>query len=88
LALRKVRAATRESDRPLRIVRYEDVITSGGAALASITPKARTLDVQLENKNRSYDVATMRGLGERLVASEGAYWRFYSRSSVAELRSR
>jgi hypothetical protein len=71
-----------------RIVRYEDVITSGGAALASITPKARTLDVQLENKNRSYDVATMRGLGERLVASEGAYWRFYSRSSVAELRSR
>jgi hypothetical protein len=65
------------------IVRYEDVVCSGGSALATVTEAARALDRPLENRNRWYDPAQTRELGERLLASEGAYWRFYSRDRCA-----
>ncbi len=66
------------------ILRYEDVIASGGKALSAIHPQIHTLNELLENKNlnKLYDREVMLVLGERLLNSEGAFWEFYSRESV------
>jgi hypothetical protein len=69
------------------ILRYEDIVSSGGRALKVIHPAALELDEPLESKNLNplYDRKEMLRLGERLLQSEGAYWNFYSRESVEEL---
>ena len=69
------------------IVRYEDIVTSGGGALSVVTPPAENLEETLKSKNLNplYDRGRMLDLGARLLESEGAYWRFYSRDSVEEL---
>jgi hypothetical protein len=72
------------------ILRYEDIVSSGGRALKVIVPAARDLDEPLESKNLNslYDRNEMLRLGERLLQSEGAYWNFYSRKSVEEMLGR
>ena len=69
------------------IIRYEDIIDSGGRALSAVVPAAAELDEPLESKNLNpfYDREMMLDVGERLLRSEGAYWRFYTRESVEEL---
>lgn len=70
------------------IIRYEDIVGSGGRALGVVVPSAAgLLDEPLESKNLNevYGRDEMLRLGERLLGSEGAYWRFYSRESVEEL---
>jgi hypothetical protein len=69
------------------IIRYEDIVGSGGKALSAIVPAAAELDFPLQSKNLNpfYDRAMMLGLGEKLLRSEGAYWHFYSRESVKDL---
>ena len=69
------------------ILRYEDIIASGGKALSAIVPAAEGLNepLQSRNLNELYDREEMLRLGERLLKSEGAYWRFYSRESVEEI---
>jgi hypothetical protein len=37
------------------------------------------------NANKLYDYEGMLQIGERLLASEGAYWEFYTRESVEQL---
>ncbi len=66
------------------ILRYEDVIASGGKTLSAIHPQIHTLNEPLENKNlnKLYDRELMLVLEERLLNSEGAFWEFYSRESV------
>lgn len=70
-----------------RIVRYEDVIASGGAALAPVAPGAQDLAVDLENRNRNpvYDDGFLRDGAERLLASSGSFWTIYERSEVEDL---
>ena len=70
-----------------RIIRYEDIVDSGGKALCAITPAAGVLDERLSSKNSNplYDRDEMRSLGERLLESTGAFWQLYSRESVEEL---
>ena len=69
------------------IIRYEDLVATGGSALSVVTPKAWCLDEPLDCRNDSalYDKLRMRELGGRLLRSEGAYWDFYTRESVEEL---
>ena len=69
------------------ILRYEDIVASGGRALSVIVPAAAELNVPLPNRNASplYDVSLMCALGERLLKTDGAYWDFYSRESVERL---
>ncbi len=69
------------------VIRYEDVVATGGRALSAVHPTAGTLDEPLESKNLNgaYGRDEMRLLGERLLGREGAYWRFYDRESVEEL---
>ncbi len=69
------------------IIRYEDIVGSGGRALEVIVPAARELDEPLQSKNLNplYDHDKIVPYGERLLESEGAYWDFYSRESVEEM---
>jgi len=67
-----------------RILRYEDLISSGGANLQTITPNAQALCEPLENKNSNplYDKKVLQSIGNKLLATEGAYWQFYTKESV------
>ena len=69
------------------VIRYEDIVDSGGRALAVISPGAEELDEPLSSRNLGelYDRDTMLRLGERLLGSDGAYWHFYSREEVEQL---
>ena len=72
---------------PENIIRYENIVLSGGKALEVIVPSASLLDEPLRSRNLNplYDRDEMLRVGERLLGSEGAYWRFYSRESVEKL---
>jgi len=72
---------------PSAVVRYEDIVASGGRALRTITPRAEALREPLEsrNANPAYDRRVMRRIGERLLRSDGAFWHFYTRDSVERL---
>ncbi len=72
---------------PELVLRYEDLIASGGRALALVTPAATALDEPLasKNTNSAYDFGQILGLGERLLGREGAFWSFYTRESVEEM---
>ena len=69
------------------VIRYEEIVDSGGRTLDVMVPSADGLAVPLESKNlnRLYDRDGMLRLGEKLLESDGAYWSFYSRQSVEEL---
>jgi hypothetical protein len=69
------------------IIRYEDIVASGGKALEVIVPAARELDEPLESQNQNplYSRDKVLRYGERLLQSDGAYWNFYSRESVEEI---
>lgn len=69
------------------VVRYEEIVATGGRALSAVVPGARGLDEPLESKNLNplYDREEMLDLGEELLASKGAYWDYYPRESVEEL---
>lgn len=69
------------------VIRYEDIVASRGRALSVIVPAAKELDVTLENKNSNplYGREKVLEFGERLLKSEGAYWRVYSREDVREI---
>jgi hypothetical protein len=70
-----------------RIIKYEDVVATGGKRLAVINPLAESLAEPLEsrNKNKLYDDAGVKAAGRRLLETDGPYWHFYSRQSVEEL---
>lgn len=69
------------------IIRYEEIVASGGRALAAIVPAAGSLNEPLENRNRNrfYDRRLEPALARALLAQEGAMWDFYDRVRVARL---
>lgn len=71
------------------ILRYEDIIETGGRSLAVITEKAKELTPTLtaRNTNQLYDHSLMLKLGKRLLETDGAYWNFYSRIEIEALMS-
>ena len=68
-----------------RVIRYEDLIASRGAALAVAAPGAAQLEepLSVRNTNPVYDREVMAELGERLLETDGALWTYYSRDDVA-----
>jgi hypothetical protein len=70
------------------VLRYEDIIGSGGAVLAAVAPSAAALKEPLveKNTNKSYEPETVKRLAERLLASDGAWWDFYQRADVERVR--
>jgi hypothetical protein len=69
------------------VIRYEDLIASGGAALSAIAPEAAALDVVLQDNNAAavYDRAHLREVGRRLIERERAPWRAYYPHDVEHL---
>jgi len=69
------------------VLRYEEIVSSGGRVVDAIAPAASRLAASLHSENRSaaYDGALMDVARDRLLATDGAYWHFYSRGDVADL---
>lgn len=69
------------------ILRYEAVVATGGRALSVVRPAAAQLDEPMRSRNTNtlYDHAAMRRIGERLLATDGAFWEWYTPESVSAL---
>ncbi len=69
------------------VIRYEDLVSSGGRALAVIDPDAAALAEPLESRNTSklYDATLVHQLSGRLLDEGSIYGDFYSRSDVESL---
>ena len=69
------------------IVRYEDIIVTRGRALQVAVRGASTLDEPLVSKNDNtlYDQDLWPILKEKLLGTDGAFWRFYSKDCVETL---
>jgi hypothetical protein len=63
----------------LTVIRYEDIIASGGRALAPVVPAAASLSEPLESRNRSalYDEGLLDRIRDALLRAEGAWSAFY-----------
>ncbi len=73
--------------RNANVVRYEDIVETGGRALAVVASSARGLDENLEshNTNPLYDRELIWELKEKLIARRGAFWDFYAPKQVDNL---
>jgi len=71
------------------VIRYEDLVSSGGRALAVIDPAAAALVAPLESRNTStlYDAGLVCQLAGRLLEDESIYGSFYGASDVETLRA-
>jgi hypothetical protein len=69
------------------ILKYEDVIGSGGNDLKRFFPEAAQLNESLvsKNVNKFYDKALMQELGEKLLRRSGVIWDFYEKRDVESL---
>lgn len=69
------------------VIRYEDIIASGGRALSVITPQAINLNLFLKNKNQNhlYDRRLMQELAEKLLKTDSACWHYYRQEEVEAL---
>ena len=69
------------------VIRYEELVSSGGRALAVIDPDAAALVEPLESRNTSklYDAGLVRRLADPLLDDESIYGDFYDRADVEQL---
>jgi hypothetical protein len=76
---------------PASVIRYEDIVASGGTALAVAVPEAGSLDAQLSDRNskrpHGEDHDLLQQLAARLLLTDGPWWKFYDRESVTDLLS-
>ncbi|MDD5475919.1 MAG: sulfotransferase [Syntrophales bacterium] len=72
---------------PDRIIRYETIITSGGACLAGISPTAAVFrePLTLQNRNPLYPEDLYEKVGKKLLDSPGPAWQFYTREEVEKI---
>ena len=73
--------------RAATVIRYENVVETNGKALRLIAPSARSLDedMQSHNTNSLYDRNLIWELKEKLIATRGAIWDFYTPADVEQL---
>jgi hypothetical protein len=71
------------------IILYEEMIASGGRALSVIHGEAANLNEVLESKNTNslYEKNLVNTLTDLLLDSDGAYWRFYTKDQIEEVRN-
>ncbi len=72
---------------PEAVIRYEDLIATGGGALRRVAPAAGALGEPLcsRNANPIYGDLDVAAIGRRLLATSGPQWDFYPRQAVREL---
>lgn len=70
-----------------RIIKYENIVASGGKTLSVIVADAEDLDEKLESKNMNelYDQGHMKYLVKQLMEQDGPYWKFYSKEETLQL---
>lgn len=70
------------------VIRYEQLVASGGRVLAVIDPEAVSLTEALESRNRSslYDAALVRDLAGRLLGEPDIAAGFYPPREIEQLR--
>ena len=70
------------------VIRYEELVASGGRALSVIDPEAAQLDEALESRNTStlYDPTQVVELADRLRADCAIYEGFYTPAEITDLR--
>jgi hypothetical protein len=69
-----------------RIIRYEDVIASGGDRLKIIVPSAEfSEDLASRNRNPLYDRSSLEQLWNRLRRNDGIYRRYYPIDEIGAL---
>lgn len=73
-----------------QVLRYEDLVASGGGALSIVDPDAGTLGAVLEERNASpiYRQVDVGRLAGRLLASDGAWDGWYPPETTAALAER
>lgn len=71
---------------PQRVIRYEDIVHTGGEAL-SIISGTPCFDPALRSRNRNtlYDPRFLQTAGNALLERDGAFWSFYRRDEVRNL---
>jgi hypothetical protein len=74
--------------RPDRVVRYEEIVASRGAALGRLVPAAAALDVEITPRYHEDAADLMLDLGERLLRSDGGAWNVYDRADVERAMNR
>ena len=69
------------------VIRYEDIVATGGKVLAKIDRDAESLDVALASNNisKAYDKSMVRDLAERLLGDESIFSNFYAPSEIENL---
>ncbi len=69
------------------VIRYEDLVSSGGRALAVIDPDAAAHAEPLDSRNTStlYDAGLVRQLATRLLEEDSIYGGFYGPSDIENL---
>ena len=74
------------------MIRYEDIVATGGIALATAVPEARSLNAQLSDRNskrpQGEDHDLLQHLSARLLSTDGPWWKFYDRENVTDLVSK
>lgn len=72
---------------PEAVIRYEELVATGGRTLDRVAPAAGTLvePLQSRNANPVYGGLDVAAIGRRLLATGGPQWDFYSRAAVREL---
>jgi hypothetical protein len=68
------------------VLRYEDIVASGGKCLEVVMSEAASLDRTLSNRNSQRpggeDHTMLQEMGERLLGTEGPWWNYYTSESV------
>ena len=76
---------------PASVIRYEDIVASGGTALEVAIPEAASLVAPLLDRNskrpEGEDHDLLQLLAERLLSTDGPWWKFYDRDTVTDLLS-
>ena len=73
---------------PEHVIRYEQVVATGGAALAPVVASARGLDVPLWSRNTAtdvYDAAHMKAMAHKLLVRAPGQWAPYRHEEIEQL---
>jgi len=70
-----------------RVIRYEDIVASGGSALSGIVASAAGLNVELHARDAAaiYDLAHLRAVASKLLERSDTPWEHYYPGGVEEL---
>lgn len=72
---------------PENIIKYEHIVKTKGKCLSTISADAQNINEDLINKNESglYNKKQIQEIKTKLLVSDGAFWKFYSKDDVEKL---